>query len=56
MKEKGIVDNLMHFLVHNSNLVAVVVLCAVHGDRRCDAAGVVQYTQCCRIPVLYLFV
>ena len=30
MKEKGIVDNLMHFFVHNSNLVAVVVLCAVH--------------------------
>ena len=30
MKEKGIVDKLMHFFVHNSNLVAVVVLCAVH--------------------------
>lgn len=30
MKEKGIIDKIMHFLVHNSNFVAVVVLCGVH--------------------------
>ena len=30
MKEKGIIDKILHFLVHNSNFVAVVVLCGVH--------------------------
>ncbi len=30
MKKNGLLDKLMHFLVHNSNFVAVVVLCAVH--------------------------
>jgi len=30
MKDKKIIDSIMHFLVHNSNLVTVVVMCFVH--------------------------
>lgn len=30
MKERGIIDKILHFLVHNSNFVTVAVMCAVH--------------------------
>ena len=30
MKERGIINKILHFLVHNSNFVTVAVMCAVH--------------------------
>lgn len=47
MRERNIVDKTMHFLVHNSNLVTVIVMCMVHATLLAFmvAAGVTPLVQ-----------